>query len=90
MPFWVNRMQVNPIKTRIITQEDNIIDVILIGIEDAGLELKDNDILAVAETPLGTTEGRLVVLSDVDPSEEAKALARKFEMLPNSSRCSHD
>jgi coenzyme F420-0:L-glutamate ligase/coenzyme F420-1:gamma-L-glutamate ligase len=82
MPFWVNRMQVNPIKTRIIAQEDNIIDVILKGIEDAGLELEDNDILAVAETPLGTTEGRIVVLSDVDPSEQAKALARKFEMLP--------
>lgn len=75
-------MQVIPIKTRTITQEDNIIDVILKGIEDSGLELEDNDILAVAETPLGTTEGRIVALSDVDPSEEAVALARKFEMLP--------
>ncbi|MHA2057604.1 MAG: coenzyme F420-0:L-glutamate ligase [Candidatus Thorarchaeota archaeon] len=75
-------MQIIPIKTRIITPEDNIIDVILKGIEDAGIKVKDNDILGVAETPLGTTEGRIVVLSDIEPSEEAVTLARKFEMLP--------
>jgi len=75
-------MQVMPIKTRIITFEDNIIDVLLEGIHEAGLELEDNDILAVAETPLGTTEGRVVFLSDVKPSHEAKVLARKYELLP--------
>ena len=75
-------MQVIPIKTRIITPEDNIIDVILKGLEDAGLELEDNDILAIAETPLGTTEGRIVDLTEVEPSKEAKDLAGKYEMLP--------
>ena len=61
-------MQVIPIKTRTITPEDNILDVILKGMEAAGLELEDNDVLAVAETPLGTTEGRTVVLSEVELS----------------------
>ena len=75
-------MQVIPIKTRIITPEDNILDVILKGLKDAGLEFEDNDILAIAETPLGTTEGRTVDLSEVDSSEEAVALASKFDMLP--------
>jgi coenzyme F420-0:L-glutamate ligase/coenzyme F420-1:gamma-L-glutamate ligase len=75
-------MQVIPIKTRTITPADNILDVILEGMEAAGLELEDNDVLAVAETPLGTTEGRTVVLSGVDASEAAVELARKFEMLP--------
>ncbi len=75
-------MQVIPIKTRIITPEDNIIDVIVKGLDDAGLELEDNDILAIAETPLGTTEGRIVDLSKVNPTKEATALASKFEMLP--------
>jgi coenzyme F420-0:L-glutamate ligase/coenzyme F420-1:gamma-L-glutamate ligase len=75
-------MHVIPIKTRIISQEDNILDVILKSLETAGFELEDNDILTIAETPLGTTEGRIVVLSDINPSEEARALARKFEMLP--------
>jgi coenzyme F420-0:L-glutamate ligase/coenzyme F420-1:gamma-L-glutamate ligase len=75
-------MQVIPIKTRIISPEDNILDVILKGMESAEVELEDNDILAIAETPLGTTEGRIVALSDIVPTEEAVVLARKFEMLP--------
>lgn len=75
-------MQVFPIKTRTINPEDNIIDVILKGIEHAGLEIEDNDILTIAETPLGTTEGRVVKLSEVKPSDEAKILASKHEMLP--------
>lgn len=75
-------MQVIPIKTRIITREDNILDVILEGMESAGVQLEDNDILAIAETPLGTTEGTIVALCDIVPTEEAVVLARKFEMLP--------
>ena len=75
-------MQVLPIKTRIIKPEDDFIEVVLHGIKAAGLSIEDNDILAVAETPLGTTEGRVVVLSDVTPSEQAKELASKYEMLP--------
>ena len=62
--------------------DDNIVDVILEGIEKTGFELEDNDILGIAETPLGTTEGRIVTLVDVKPSEEAKVLAQKYEMLP--------
>jgi coenzyme F420-0:L-glutamate ligase len=75
-------MQIIPITTRIITPEDNIVDVLLEAVADVGLELEDNDILAVAETPLGTTEGRLVTLSEVEVSDEARALAEKYEMLP--------
>jgi coenzyme F420-0:L-glutamate ligase len=75
-------MQVFPIKTRTINPEDNIIDVILKGVEDGRLEIEDNDILGIAETPLGTTESRIVTLSDVDPSEKARTLACKYEMLP--------
>ena len=75
-------MQIIPITTRIITPEDNIVDVLLEAIEDAGFELEDNDILAVAETPLGTTEGRIVALSEVEVSDEAKALAEKYKMIP--------
>ncbi len=75
-------MNILPIKTRIITPADNILDVILKGIENAGLELKDDDILAIAETPLGTTEGRIVALSDVKPTEQAKELAQRYDMLP--------
>ncbi|MFW9982271.1 MAG: coenzyme F420-0:L-glutamate ligase, partial [Candidatus Thorarchaeota archaeon] len=75
-------MHVYPIKTRIITEHDEILDVLLESMQDSGLELEDNDILAIAETPLGTTEGQIVNLSTVVVSEEARALARKYEMIP--------
>ena len=75
-------MQVIPVKTRIILPEDDFIDVLLNAIEESGLELKDNDILGVAETPLGTTESRIVALSEIEPSEKAEKLAHEYELLP--------
>jgi coenzyme F420-0:L-glutamate ligase/coenzyme F420-1:gamma-L-glutamate ligase len=79
---WVCTMHVFPIKTRIITEQDDIMDVLLEGMQDAGLKLEDNDILGLAETPLGTTEGQVVKLSDVIVSEEAEEMAKKYEMFP--------
>ncbi|MFX1482104.1 MAG: coenzyme F420-0:L-glutamate ligase [Promethearchaeota archaeon] len=75
-------MHVYPIKTRIITEQDDILDVLIGGIKSAGLEIEDNDILAIAETPLGTTEGRVVKLKDVVASERAYKIAKKYEMIP--------
>ncbi len=75
-------MQIYPIRTRIILADDDIIDVILDALEEAGLSIMDSDILTVAETPLGTTEGRVVNLSDVQVSKDASVLAEKYELLP--------
>ncbi|MHA2424760.1 MAG: coenzyme F420-0:L-glutamate ligase [Candidatus Thorarchaeota archaeon] len=75
-------MQVIPIKTRIINQEDNFLDVILEGLSEIGLSFQNGDILGIAETPLGTTEGQIVKLSEVEISEEAAALAEKHTMIP--------
>ena len=75
-------MLVFPIKTRIITESDDILDVILEGLEKSGYEFSDHDILGIAETPLGTTEGRVVKLSDVKVSEEARRLAEQYELIP--------
>ncbi|MBN2228714.1 MAG: coenzyme F420-0:L-glutamate ligase [Candidatus Thorarchaeota archaeon] len=75
-------MKVFPIKTRIIIPEDNILNVLLDAIQSAGLELLENDILTIAETPLGTTEGRVVKLSDVKVSDEAARIGEKYTLLP--------
>jgi len=75
-------MQVFPIKTRIIQPEDNIVDVLLESLDELGLTLLDDDIITIAETPLGTTEGRMIKLSGVKVSSEAKALGEKYELLP--------
>ncbi|MFW9789051.1 MAG: coenzyme F420-0:L-glutamate ligase [Candidatus Thorarchaeota archaeon] len=75
-------MQIIPINTRIITSEDSFVDVLFRGMRDASVELRENDILGVAETPLGTTEGQVVDLSEVEPSDNARVLADKYELLP--------
>jgi coenzyme F420-0:L-glutamate ligase len=75
-------MLVYPIKTRIITEKDNILDVLFESLALADMEIQDNDIITVAETPLGTTEGRIVKLSDVKVSKKAAELAKRYELLP--------
>ena len=75
-------MQVFPVKTRIILPEDKFVDVLLEGLDASGLSLMDNDIITIAETPLGTTEGRVVKLSEVQVSVEAKELGDRYEILP--------
>jgi len=71
-----------PIKTRIITTSDNILDVIAEGMQKTGYEFQDKDILVIAETPLGTTEGTIVKLANVKVSPYAQELADKYEILP--------
>ncbi|MFW9919067.1 MAG: coenzyme F420-0:L-glutamate ligase [Candidatus Thorarchaeota archaeon] len=75
-------MQVIPIKTRIITQDDEFLDVILEGLERIGHSFEDGDILGIAETPLGTTEGQVVSLENVTVSPKAKELADRYTMHP--------
>ncbi len=75
-------MLVIPIKTRIITAEDDMLDVLIEAISNAGEEIQDNDILAMAETPLGTTEGQVVKLSEVEVSPMAQGLADRYDLLP--------
>ncbi|MGY5878781.1 MAG: coenzyme F420-0:L-glutamate ligase [Candidatus Thorarchaeota archaeon] len=75
-------MQVFPVRTRIIGPEDNVVDVLLESLNELGLSLVDNDIITIAETPLGTTEGQMVKLSEVQVSNEAKELAERYDLLP--------
>jgi coenzyme F420-0:L-glutamate ligase len=71
-----------PIRTRIILSEDNFLDVVINSAKAKGIKFLDSDILAIAETPLGTTEGRVVKLSDVKVTPQAKELAKQYEMIP--------
>jgi len=77
-----DQLLVLPIKTRTITPNDDFLDVVLEAFSHTGYSIQDNDILVAAETPLATTEGRVVKLSDVKPSAQAKKLATKYDMIP--------
>ena len=42
----------------------------------------NRDILVIAESALATSEGRLISLSDQDPSPEAQELAEQYDLDP--------
>lgn len=73
-------MQLFPIKTKVIKPEDDILDVILDTLSHDDIELEDKDILVIAETALGTTQGRLVKLDEIKPSKHARELAAKYQL----------
>ncbi len=75
-------MEIIPIQTRVISENDDILEVIVTALQSNGLDLIDHDILGIAETPLGTTEGRVVNLADIEVSEEAVELADEYLLIP--------
>lgn len=75
-------LQMFGIKTPLINPGDNISEIIMDSLGKQGMQLQDNDILIIAESPLATAEKRLVRLADVKPGEKAKMLAEEYQLDP--------
>jgi len=75
-------MRLYAVKTRIIKAGDNLVDVILESLKEQNLLLEDYDVLAITSKIIAYAEGRLVKLSDINPSDEAKKLAQEFSLQP--------
>lgn len=75
-------LQMFGIKTPLVKPGDNISEIIMDSLEKQGMQLQDNDILIIAESPLATAEKRLVRLADVNPGEKAKMLAEEYQLDP--------
>ncbi|MFX1486280.1 MAG: coenzyme F420-0:L-glutamate ligase [Promethearchaeota archaeon] len=73
-------MRLLPIRTRVIKPDDDIVEILLDVLNHDGIELEDKDILVIAETALGTAQGRLVKLDEIKPSKHAKELAAKYQL----------
>ncbi|HSB89945.1 MAG TPA: coenzyme F420-0:L-glutamate ligase, partial [Anaerolineales bacterium] len=56
---------------------DDLAALIRAGLERAGLQLEDGDVLVVAQKVVSKAEGRRVNLAEVVPSARAVALARE-------------
>jgi coenzyme F420-0:L-glutamate ligase len=75
-------MRLYAVKTRLVKAGDNLADVILEALKKQNLLLENNDILVLTSKIVAHTEGRLVKLSEIKPSEKAKKLAEKFSLQP--------
>ncbi len=72
---------VQGLKTRVIKQGDNILEILLQAAEPYGGFL-EGDILVVAESALATADGNLVVLKNVHPSKESLTLSKEYNIDP--------
>ncbi len=61
---------------------DDLVEIVWCALERARIRLRHGDILAVASKIVSKSEGRLVHLSQVIPSEQALELARQSEKDP--------
>ncbi|HXM88531.1 MAG TPA: coenzyme F420-0:L-glutamate ligase, partial [Candidatus Acidoferrum sp.] len=63
---------------------DDLAALIAKGLADTGFKLADGDILVVCQKIVSKSEGRVVNLKDFEPSEFAKAYARRWEKDPRA------
>ncbi len=75
-------MKVIPVKTRILTQRDDIIDAI---VEYAGTDIGPDDVVTVAESVVAITQGRFKRPEDFEPCFLAKVLCRLFPQFGSVS-----
>ncbi len=75
-------MQLFGIKTPLIRPGDDIVEVLVRGFEDNGLELVNNDIIVLAESAVATAEDRVVNLESIEPSQRAIELSERYENDP--------
>ncbi len=66
----------------LIQPGDDLVGLISSGLGRAGIELADGDVIVVAQKIVSKTEGRLVELARVQPSQEAQELAREVDKDP--------
>ncbi|WP_292375119.1 coenzyme F420-0:L-glutamate ligase [Methanosarcina sp. UBA411] len=75
-------IQIFGIKTPIIREGDDIVQILETALEEAGLVPVEGDIFVLAESAVGTAERRVVKLESVTPGERAKVLGEKYEIDP--------
>ncbi len=61
---------------------DDLIPLLLESIQRAGLHLYDGDILVLAQKIVSKSEGRLVNLATIQPSQRARELAQEIDKDP--------
>jgi hypothetical protein len=71
-------VEVIPLKTDLLVPGDDIVEVARQALDAAGITPERSDILAIAESPLAITQGRIVDIDDVKPGLWARALCRFF------------
>lgn len=68
----------------LVSEGDDLVEIIDRAIVEKGLALEDNDIIAVTEKIVSKAEGRLVKLDGIEPSLEAREIGEKTGKDPRA------
>ena len=69
-------LTLSPIKIpKLVEKNDSIAEIIVDGLEKSGINLIKNDIVVITQKIVSKSEGRLINLNHVKPSQKAKKLA---------------
>lgn len=63
-------------------RRNSAFDLVALLDDLVGDELRDGDVLVVSSKFLAISEGRIVSLSSVKPTDEARELSRKYDIVP--------
>jgi coenzyme F420-0:L-glutamate ligase len=75
-------IQMFGIKTPIIKEGDDLVQIIETSLGTAGISPVEGDIFVLAESAVGTAEKRIVELANVIPGEKAQSLGEKYGIDP--------
>lgn len=75
-------MEIIPVRTSLITENDDLSRVFLSSLSRMKLSLKDGDTIVVASKIVSLTEGRYRRISDVEVSDKARKMGRKLALDP--------
>ncbi|NHI94162.1 MAG: coenzyme F420-0:L-glutamate ligase [Candidatus Lokiarchaeota archaeon] len=74
--------EVIPIKTNLIKPNADFFKIFNDSLSANHIELKNHDILIIAESVLATMQGRIIDLDTIKPSQKALQLAKEHDMDP--------
>ena len=76
-------LTLSPLKNiPLIRQDDNLADILVKSLKETNIELQNDDILVLAQKIVSKSEGRMVTLATVTPSQRAIELAQKADKDP--------
>ena len=75
-------MNLYGVKTRLVNVGGDLVSILLEGLDSAGLELKDGDIVAITSKIVSVVQNRLVRFDTIEPSRKAEDLASEYSLEP--------
>lgn len=66
----------------LVSEDDDLTELILTATENQGISIRDGDVLVIAQSVVSKSEGNIINLEGIKPSDRAKEIAGKIKKEP--------